>query len=661
MKRSPARRQRGAALLAMVAIFALGASWYLVSRLNAETGLAAATAKARNARVLDKAKMALIGYIAAQAIKAGENRPGALPCPEAPGDFNDPLNNGSDGTVSYPCTLPVVGRFPWRTLGLDKLVDASGEPLWYAVATGWAGASTVINSDCASPASGMACATGRLTVDGVTNDVIALIIAPGPTLKVPASANCAAWNQTRPTTAPPDWRNYLECENASSPADATFATKGPSGSFNDQVVRVTVQDLMPAIEAAIAKRIEREIVPALNTVFRPADWGFAGGNPIYPWAAPFANPGPGAGTANYRGISGTLAGLVPFNRTQCVASASDPRCIPSLITWNGTPSGAYETYGYGYIQSQSCYWATADIWECDGEYHEDTLEPWRPIRIEMWAGFNFVSRGLRALDTTKITVDARDNGTFTWLPQAVTQTAVMDNNGRVALTFGAVLPNIDSMGWNTYAEFRIRVDRAVIGDHPLLDPSNSTTGWFARNEWFRVAYYAVAQGYTNTPLPFAPSCTTGSNCLTVANVTPAGAQRALLILAGRSINGNARPSSTLADYLEFGNRTGNYEKQTVTGANATVYADTGAPNAYAVAAPVAIGRPFQFKALNANTGASTLSAAAISSANLVNTNGSSLSASQLQANAVGEVTYDGTQFTLYKRPFNDRIVVVGSN
>ena len=300
MNRRSALRQRGAALLAMAAIIALGASWYLVTRLNAETGLAAATVKTRNAKVLDKAKLALIGYVAAQAIKAGENRPGALPCPEAPSNFNDAAN---EGTISYPCTLPKVGRFPWRSLGMDKLVDASGEPLWYAVASGWAGASTVINSDCASPASGMACATGRLTVDGVTNDVIALIIAPGPTLNVSASANCAAWNQTRPTAAPPDWRNYLECENASSPADATFATKGPSGSFNDQLVPITVGDLMPAIEAAIAQRIEREIVPALNTVFKPADWGFAGSNPIYPWAAPFANPGPGAGTSNYQGTS----------------------------------------------------------------------------------------------------------------------------------------------------------------------------------------------------------------------------------------------------------------------------------------------------------------------------------------------------------------------
>jgi hypothetical protein len=257
-------------------------------------------------------------------------------------------------------------------------------------------------------------------------------------------------------------------------------------------------------------------------------------------------------------------------------------------------------------------------------------------------------------------ISARNDGTASWIPQTVNYVVSLSpSDGSATIRYWADLPNIDSMGWDTWAQYRIRIERLVINDHALLDTTDATTGWFARNEWFRQAYYAVAAGYTAATLP--PSCTTGVNCLAVANVTPAGAQRAILILAGRSINGNSRPSSTLADYLEFGNRTANYERQTVTGGNATFYSDTGAPNAYAVAAPVAVGRPFQFKALNANTGASTLSAATISPASLVNANGSGLSASQLQAGAVGEVTYDGTQFKLTKRPFNDRIVVVGSN
>jgi len=659
--RRPVHRQRGAALLALVAIFALGATWYLLSRLNAETGLAAAAAKARNARVLDQAKMALIGYVASQANMKFENRPGALPCPEAPGYFD---SSSQDGQTASGCTLPVVGRFPWRTIGTDKLVDAAGEPLWYVIASGWAGTNTVINSDCASPASGMACATGRLSVDGVTNDVIALIIAPGPAIKVSASANCAAWNQTRPTAAPPDWRNYLECENASSPADMTFATKGPSGSFNDQLVTITVGELMPAIEAAIANRIQREIVPALNSVYTPAGWGFAGTKPLYPYAAPFANPGPGAGTSSYLGTAGTYQGLLPFNQTNCTASASNPRCLPSLISWHaGSPTSAVETLGFGYIQTQSCSWQTfGEVWQCDGEYHEDTGSPTKPIVLQMTARFNNVAMGLRAIDATKMVIAARDDTCApgcAWQSQTVSYAVTMNTDGSATLVFSATMPNVDAMGWGTYAQFHITLDRKVVTDHSLLDTADSTTGWFASNEWFRVAYYAVAQRHTATTLP--PNCATGTNCLTVANVTPSGAQRAILILAGQSINGNARPSSALTDYLEFGNRTGSYEKQTISHLKANAFADTGAPNAYAVAASVSVGRPFQFKAANANTGASTLTATAMSPANLVNTDGSSLTASQLQANSVAEVAYDGTRFKLYKRPFNDRIIVIGSN
>src|SRR5258706_14601138 len=118
MRSGRATSERGAALLALLAVIMLGASWFLVSNLNAESGGMAAVNRARNAEVLNRAKQALIGYVAAQAAKTGENRPGALPCPEAAGDFDDPANEGS---ISYPCTLPKVGRFPWRSLGLAQL------------------------------------------------------------------------------------------------------------------------------------------------------------------------------------------------------------------------------------------------------------------------------------------------------------------------------------------------------------------------------------------------------------------------------------------------------------------------------------------------------------------------------------------------------------
>jgi hypothetical protein len=564
MKSRSAKRQKGMALLALLLVIMLGASWFLVRRLNAESGSMAAIRASKNAEILTRAKQALIGYVAAQAVKAGENRPGALPCPEAPADFNV---SGSEGTISYPCSLPIVGRFPWRSLGLDKLVDASGEPLWYAVASGWAGANTVINSDCASPASGMACASGRLSVDGVTNDVIALLIAPGPAITVSASANCASWTQTRSTAAPPDWRNYLECQNASSPADVSFATTGPSGSFNDQVMTITVADLMPAVEAAIAERIRREIVPQLQTVFAAPGWGLTAGSRLYPFAAPFANPGPGAGTSNYAGAYGTYAGLLPFNQVDCTASAGNPRCLPgaALTSW-ATTADAYDGGGWGYIQTQSCWWETGNAARvCEGEYHENDTYPANPgMRIEMQVTLRNVAMGLRRFDPVRMQVSARNDGTASWIPQTVNYAvSLSSSDGSVTIRYWADLPNIDAMGWGTYAQYRIRIERLVIADHALLDTADPTTGWFARNEWFRQTYYAVAAGYTAATLP--PSCTTGTNCLTVTNVAPAGAQRAILILGGRSLNGSVRPdpTATRANYLESGNATGAYTRKTV--------------------------------------------------------------------------------------------------
>src|SRR6185369_1488976 len=135
-------------------------------------------------------------------------------------------------------------------------------PLWYAVSPGWAlpnvTASLTINSD----------SRGKLAVDGRAEAAIALIFAPGRPLQVAASAQCAARDQQRRSKdvagnpVSPDARDFLECENATLPADGSFATVGPAGGFNDQVVQITAADLIPALEAAIAVRVAREIVPA---------------------------------------------------------------------------------------------------------------------------------------------------------------------------------------------------------------------------------------------------------------------------------------------------------------------------------------------------------------------------------------------------------------
>ena len=302
----------------------------------------------------------------------------------------------------------------------------------------------------------------------------------------------------------------------------------------------------------------------------PRRWVSSSTNPLYPYAAPLNNPGPGSGTSNYVGASGVHQGLLPMNQTQgCTASAGNPRCQPSLVAYAATPADAVETLGFGYIESQACSWESAGVRLCEGEYHEDDSEPWRPIRIQMTATFTNVAMGLRALDATRMQVEARDNGsTGPWEQPAVTYTATMNDGsvggrprGSVTITFGATLPNIDAMGWNTIADFRIRIELPVIGDHALLNPADATLGWFVRNDWFRVAYYAAAQTSTADGLP-AHGCDS-TNGLRFNNSATRNL-RALLVLAGQSLSNPAgRPNSTLADYAEYqnGDLGWNYEQR----------------------------------------------------------------------------------------------------
>ena len=179
-RHASARAQRGAALLALLAVAVMVFGYVLASRLNAASQFVAANRDA-NARALAQAKRALIGLMATTAANSTEGNPGRLPCPEAPGYYGDPAQ---EGIAAPNCSLPAVGRLPWRTLGLEKLVDAAGEPLWYVVSPGWAipspGANLTINSD----------TVGQLTLDG--REAVALVIAPGPVMTVQAGSGCAA-------------------------------------------------------------------------------------------------------------------------------------------------------------------------------------------------------------------------------------------------------------------------------------------------------------------------------------------------------------------------------------------------------------------------------------------------------------------------------------
>jgi hypothetical protein len=178
-----------------------------------------------------------------------------------------------------------------------------------------------------------------------------------------------------------------------------------------------------------------------------------------------------------------------------------------------------------------------------------------------------VAMALRQLDPAQAIAECRLSSAAAWASCGVTTasaTGTLDSSGAGTISVDVTLPNRTDQPF-----LRITLDIGILADHALIDPGDSAIGWFVRNEWYRLAYYAVASGHTATVLPAARSCTTGGTCLSVANgdpartITPVGGQRALLILAGRSINGSTRPSAAIGDYFEFGNASGAFERQVV--------------------------------------------------------------------------------------------------
>ncbi len=632
-------------MLAIVSLIVLMSAYLLVKQLNASAGRTA-DSRNHNAKVLNQAKQALIGWLAINAAGT-DNNPGRLPCPEA----INAIGTNSEG-IAAPLVTPstpncaTVGRLPWRTLGLDKLLDAASEPLWYVVSPTWAlqDSSTLltINSNSTgqllvnarsvntlSQTAGLATAvstahgfrTGDIVkiagaapagynvaasvtfIDANTftyavdpalstpatpaagsikagDAAVALIIAPGPAMNVVASADCAARSQARSVPSPTiNALDYLECYDA---ANGVFSTTGPAASFNNQVLHVTTADLLPEIEAAIANRIEREIVPALKSVYESPLWGsgISLTNPLFPYPAPFGNPS----TSNFNGaavtVPGAPQGLLPFNQTQGCNPATDARCTTTLTAWASPspapPPDVTKIGGEGYFQTKTCSWQSGgNVALCQGEYHENDLNQSGPgMVISMTATINNVAMGLRRLDATKATIEAENNDAtgapLTIVTPSITRT--MNSNGSVTITFSGTLPNIDVKGWESWALYRIRLERSVIGDHSLLNATSvgaGSTGWFVRNEWYRLLYYATVAGHTAASLPAAPSCTTMGTCLSVANgdptrpITPVGGQRAILIFAGSSVVGQTRPSATPGNYFEFGNATGAFERQPV--------------------------------------------------------------------------------------------------
>lgn len=606
--------QKGAALMVMLAILVLGAAWGLVSIANVPLNRTALQ-RQHNAKVLQEAKQALIGWVAHQAVQANEDDPGRFPCPQAWGDV-DSSNEGRERATCILAPLPqrpAIGWLPWRSLGIPKPLDAAGEQLWYVVSPEWArptsGANLVINSNAPPPA---------LSLNG--QPVVALLIAPGDAVNMQACGGVAARAQARtkmPPASDPDHFEYLECENAAAAVPFNFVNAGPAGSFNDQVLPITLADVLPAIEAAVAARFERDMAPQVRTAYSGGLWP---AGQVLPFAAPFGDPA----ASNFQGapvMSTGSASVVNGNATvtlsvavtpsvagrylrlgsspnayriaahaagtntltlsapypEATASApyrifaaegllpvtsscaAGPRCDPAFVAWEGAATVTRISGGALHSYTCSAVAGPPSALNCTIRYSTGLLpyEPWIQVRLDATA--RNVGMALRQVDTAVSIAGATSQ---------TVSAAAMNGDGSATLQFdarvdaspgGSLLATLGSLVCSLLGvipacfENSITVPIAAFADHPVVDPGNATHNWFYRNNWHQVAYYAAAPNVT----PSGPRlCVTGSTCLGAAFHAEDGRHRGLVLLTGRALAGQDRTIATPNNWLEAANNDG---------------------------------------------------------------------------------------------------------
>lgn len=506
------RRQHGAALMVMLVIMVMGTATFLVSSLS-KSALSTVRQETTSA-ALAQAKEALIGYAASD-----DNRPGELPCP----DINDDgviTITGPDADYSGSNCISLVGRLPWKTLGLPDLRDAAGERLWYAVSDPFhANASNALNSDTA----------GTLSVSGniTANNVIAILFAPGQALP----------GQNRSTANANNYSHYLESVVTAYTAfnlSTTDDILGGNYTYNDQMSLITSDNLFRAVEKAVASHFKNaQVVENYHSTwsalpFATASSGTYGllpinGNAPTPYWSTIQNTSAGIPTCTLR-PSGCTGSACTYARCSSYTGLS----VGSVIAITGTITNA----GMGF-------------WRLYDPATGDT------------SGTSSCSQ--------EICVRLSSNNLYYPASSVMNNVSIsgsLNSSGQATITFtGTVragfIPN------------RVQFSMSGMPDYSstLLD------SWFASNDWQDVMYYTVSSGYvpggSNTCNPLSGG--TPPYCLTLNGNNGGADKRALVIMTGSALTGQSRaaspnalcpatgttiaPNACLSNYLELENAT----------------------------------------------------------------------------------------------------------
>jgi len=272
-------KQQGLALILFLvtALTVAGGSFFITAQRIKNSSI---QTDHKTYKALAAAKQALVSFSLSYQPTGLATELGRLPYPDR---FLDGDYDGQSDCINYTdaLNLPLlIGRFPWlrergacpaQDINFD-LKDALGERLWYAVSP-----HMVRHSSNATFSPNFLAITNQwLTLydqNGLVSDRIAFIAF---------SAGAALPGQNKNTSTP---INFLDSYNvpgignvSNHDNDLTFVTAPKSETFNDKLIYMTIDELMPLLE----KRVLLEVRNLLNN--------FQNLNGYYPYPAALIDP-----------------------------------------------------------------------------------------------------------------------------------------------------------------------------------------------------------------------------------------------------------------------------------------------------------------------------------------------------------------------------------
>ena len=514
-------------------------------------------------------------------------------------------------TSSLQLTQRCLGKFPWRDFNLDvgnpDTNDPTGQVPWLAISSNlnyWNKCLATLNSDTVNWAvsGGNSCpATANKlpypwmsVVDqyGKTvSNVAAVLIMPGPPIET------GSRTQSRLTTYP-NVTDYLDAislplgcvssctgtyDNANLsnvfvqiPLGTKYPTNAENASlagqpiqFNDVLVYITIDELMPYLERRVLSEMKSAITNFYNTT----------GIGKYPWMAPFTSP---TNISAFKSTVNSTFGLFPFTvipsggtapsvstdfdwsipsaalTKKCVdigggryvdtrqfllslyktgsASGANPTCAwqvngPSAVTCdytNLTPSSSTQTFAR--YTSASCS-------TLSGATSTRVIKP-TSITVAIGATCNSLPT------VTYAAASASDFSRWNWQCSSVNSGTAfyIDVAYSLFTTGGAAISGTSETARINAANKPAFVNKMRY--QPLMPY------WFYSNEWYLSAFAAVAPA--NAPVLVTP-------CGSVNKLTSGstGNVAFLAILAGGRLPSQTRPGTVVSDYLEGSNLTAN--------------------------------------------------------------------------------------------------------